>query len=298
MNKKITYEESLEIKYSNIWVQTSNYKKGREIKDVVGFSKFYNGKPFGYITNFIYPKRITGIFLSLLAYSLWLMNIALLIILVDGEIKDISAIAGFIFFVSIYCLLFRKANERKVKGWDTFFNKKIKNKEHNFADSEPAIVFDGEDLILTSQFIFDDMQEKNFESYLEKVSMQTQSSLQKILDQEKVEKKVKRDKEIREFKEDLKELGGIAAEVVQESIKSGSSAKESVNSDSPENNSANHSKGVFIQVYRSSYWETVRNLGSNEPNYVSHQLSVVAKQNPGCRVKAVCRDTGRTIDIA
>ena len=58
----------------------------------------------------------------------------------------------------------------------------IKNEEYNFTNSEAAIVFDGENIILTSQFIFNDMQEKNFESYLEKVSAQTQNSLQKILE--------------------------------------------------------------------------------------------------------------------
>ena len=297
MNKKITYDEFLEIEYKNIWVQTSNKKKGREIKDVVGFYKFYNAKSIGYITNFIYPKRITGIFLSLLAYFLWLMNIAILIFLVDGEIKDISAIAGFIFFVAIYCLLFRKANERKVRGWNTFFNKYIKNEEYDFTNSEAAIVFDGENIILTSQFIFNDMQEKNFESYLEKVSAQTQNSLQKILEQEKIEKKEKRKQELKEFKKDLKDLGGIASEVAQAAYAE-NKAKESTINNSSDDNANSHDKGVFIQVYKSSYWETHRNLGSSDPNYVSHQLSIVKNLNPDCRVRAVCRDTGRTIDVA
>lgn len=91
----------------------------------------------------------------------------------------------------------------------------------------------------------------------------------------------------------IKLLGGVSS-----SDLNFSSSSKNINDKMAPSSTASSYKSWKIQVYQGSYWEDRASGNDPNPNYISHRVETIKKQNGGKKTRAIYRDSGQVIDIS
>lgn len=331
MNRIITFQDLREFDFRNLWELKNPkfYQAPEGTNDALPRYKLRrSGSTISFLTNYLTPSRLYG-FRKFLAWLLWLFNAVLIFGTVyayqtgSGEMGQIYFT---LFFVGLYLLFFIKAGTSRVRRWDTIYTKAVETDVGTHTKS--AIIFDGRDILLANEPIFETIEERPIAAFVDDYQNQLahkeklQAETKKAADKEKA--RLKKEKEDKEFKEAVAVVGPLIGSAVKSVVSEGGlssraaqSARGTLKTDSLSSRAARAARGkpsrpsstsnepatsgsdyIKIEGYTGSYWETCATGLDNNANYIASRMQQIRKSNPGYTKLRAVDSKGRVIDVA
>ena len=329
MNKIITFQDLREFDFRNLWeLRNPKFAQAPEGSQeaVPQFKLRHSGSALSFLSNYLTPFRLFGI-RKLVAVLLWLF----VMVLIFGTVLAYRAGSGEMgqiyftgFFIVVYLLLFIKSGKSRLRRWDGLYTKAVKTDLGTH--TKPAIIYDGEDMLLANERIFELIGERPISAFVDDCLGQFKHKEQVALEAkrtaEKEKARLKKEKEVREFKEavavvgpligsGLKSLvseGGLASRAAQsargtlktDSLSSrAASAARSIHRSTKDSNDRSSSgpSSIKIEGYTGSYWETCATGLDNNANYIASQMKQIRKSNSRYTKLRAVDNQGRVIDV-
>lgn len=216
MNQIITFQDLREFDFRNMW-ELKNPKFSQapagSHEALLQFKLRHNGAPLGLLTNYLTPSRLYG-FRKFFAWILWLFILVITFATVYGYRTgsgEIGQIYFTLFFIGFYLLLFIKAGQSRLRRWNSIYAKAVKT--DLTTHTEPAIIFDGQDMLLANKRIFELIDDRPItafvDDYHDQLKHKERQELRAKKAAEKEKARLKKEKEDREFKEALAEVGPL-----------------------------------------------------------------------------------------
>lgn len=333
MNKIITIRDYRNFDFRNLW-ELKNPKFSQAPEDngeaVLQFKLRHNGSTLGHLTNYLTPYRLYG-FRKLLAWTLWLF----ILILIGGTIiayqtgtGEMGQIYFTLFFVVLYLLCFTTAGASRLRRWDRVYTKAIKADLNTH--TKPAIIFDGQDMLLANERIFDLIGERPISAFVDNYHDQLKHNTQQALQAQKAEAKetarVKKEKDaenaraakqLRKDRAALRALSGGQESVPSSkgslASRAAKAARGTTEGDFLATRAAKAARGapprssdqatpsgstsVKIEGYTGSYWQACATGLQNNPNYIAKRMQHIRKSNPNFTKFRAIDSNGRIVDI-
>lgn len=226
--QKLDLKKIDEIDIKCIWtIDLRNFKEGYELEGVISHSKIYSKGAF--FSNYFTTKRLIGVS-KLLGIVMWLLSalvwIGTIISFSDG-LFNIGQLILCIFFTSLYLLLFRGSNKKLINTWETRYTKKtnswinaaIKDTGDGEFKSNPVILIENNEVILTNEYVLNQIGDGSFNDFLKLMDNISASVVEKMKTHEREEEKKKKEFENKKFSAALSDLGDMIGEGISEHIK-------------------------------------------------------------------------------
>lgn len=326
MNRKITFQDLREFDFRHLWeLKNPKFAQAPEGANeaMPQFKRRHGGGPLRALTDYITPSRLYGI-RKLIAWLLWLFT-AVLIIGIGLAYTDGSFNMGQVYFtlvfVGLYLLCFFKSGKLRLTNWDKIYTKAVKT--DTGTHTEPTIIYDGRDMLLANDRIFEIIGERPIEAFVDDYQDQLrhkeklQAAAKKAAEKEKA--RLKKEKEDREFKEALDVVGPLIGSGIKNLVKEGGvssraarASRGTTQGDSLSSRAARAARGttqpvqkepapkpnyVKIEGFTGSYWETCASGLENNGNYVSIRMSQLRKSNPRYTKLRAVDSNGRVVDV-
>ncbi len=309
MNRIITFQDLREFDFRHLWeLKNPKFAQAPEgTNDALPqFKRRHGGGPLRILSDHITPSRLYG-FRKLAAWLLWLF-IALLVLGTGAAYLDGSFNMGqaymTLFFMGLYLLFFIKAGKFRLSNWERIYTKAVKTDVGTH--TKPAIIYDGRDMLLANERIFELIGERPIAAFVDDYKDQLahkeklQADAKKAADKEKA--RLKKEKEDKEFKEALAVVGPLIGGGIKDLVKEGGVSSRAAraargtsrNSDKPAPSAPNY---VKIEGFTGSYWETCATGLDNNANYISSRMQQIRKSNPRYTKVRAIDSSGRIVDI-
>lgn len=336
MNRIITFQDLREFDFKNLW-ELKNPKFFQEADDtnaaIPQFKLRHSGSTLSFLTNYLTPSRLYG-FRKFFAVPLWLFILLLIFATVYGYQTgsgDIGQIYFTVFFAALYLLLFINAGKARLRRWDTLYAKAVKTDfETHMA---PAIIFDGEDMLLANERIFDAMGDRPIAAFVDDYNNQhkqkERQDLQAKKAAEKEKARIKKEKEDREFKEALEVVGPLIGGGIKSLVSEGglsTRAAQAARGTTPSSRAAKAARGttlssraaraargtpppissgqdkgsassIKIEGFTGSSWETCATGLDNNANYIATRMQQIRKSNTRYTKLRAVDSKGRVVDV-
>ena len=329
MNKIITFQDLREFDFRNLW-ELKNPKfaqvpEGNQ-EAMPQFKLRHSGSTLSFLPNYLTPSRLYGI-RKLFAVLLWLFIMVLIFGTVyayrtgSGEMGQVYFTG---FFIVVYLLLFIKAGKSRLRRWDGLYTKAVKTDLGTH--TKPAIIFDGQDMLLANERIFELIGERPIVAFVDdyqgQFKLQEKEAMQAKMAEAKEKARLKKEKEDREFKEALAEVGPLIGSGLKSLVKEGGvssratqSARGTLKTDSlssraakaargtsrstkeSNNRSSSGSSNFKIEGFTGSYWETCATGLDNNANYIADRMQQIRKSNSRYTKLRAVDNQGRVIDV-
>jgi len=318
MNRKITFQDLREFDFRHLWeLKNPKFAQAPEgTNDALPqFKRRHGGGPLRILSDHITPSRLYG-FRKLAAWLLWLGAAYL-----DGSFNMGQAYMT-LFFMGLYLLFFLKAGKFRLSNWERIYTKAVKTDVGTH--TKPAIIYDGRDMLLANERIFELIGDRPIAAFVDDFQDQLrhkeklQAEAKKLADKEKA--RLKKEKEDKEFKEALAVVGPLIGGGIKDLVKEGGvssraaqSARGTRKTDSLSSRAAKAARGtssrssnepaasapnyIKIEGYTGSYWETCATGLDNNANYISTRLKQIRKSNPRYTKVRAIDSSGRIVDI-
>lgn len=335
MNKIITGQDLGHTEFKNLWeLDNPNFFRSSEDNHDAWpqFKLRQSGSFVGILTNVLTPSRLYGL-RKLFAWALWLF----IAVLIYGTVYAYRTAAGEIgqiyftlFFIGLYLLFFIKAGESRLRRWDIAYTKAVKTDVATH--TEPAIISDGQDMLLANGRIFDMMGDRPIAAFLDDVKNKRKAKDKQERDAIKVEEreaaqlKKEADKAAaKQRKKDMAALSALgggqsAAPAARSSARQGSLASRAANAargttqgDSLSSRAARAARGapprssnttspaesvsVKIEGYTGSYWQVCATGLENNANYIATRMQKIRTSNPSFTKFRAVDNNGRVVDM-
>jgi len=329
MNKIIRTQDVREYDFRNLW-ELKNPKFAQAPEGSNGalpqFKLRHSGSAVSGLTNYLTPSRLYGL-RKFFAGLLWLF-IAVLIFATVYAYRTGSGEMGQIYFtlcfIAIYLLLFSKAGRARLNRWDGVYTKAVKT--DLATHTEPAIIFDGQDMLLANERIFDLIGERPIAAFVDDYQEQHTHKEKEALEAKKAAAKekarIKKEKEDREFKDAVAEVGPLIGSGLKNLVREGGvssraaqSARGTLKKDSLSSRAAKAARGtpqppkgsgnrssfgsnnIKIEGYTGSYWESCATGLENNANYIASRMKQIRKSNPRYTKLRAIDSQGRIVDV-
>jgi hypothetical protein len=331
MNRTIAFHDLREFDFRHLWELKNPkfYLAPDGTNDALPQFKFRrSGSTIGFLTNYLTPSRLYG-FRKLFAWLLWLFVGVLILGTVyayqtgSGEMGQIFFT---LFFIGLYLLFFIGAAKSRLRRWDKIYTKAIKKDVG--AHTHPVIVYDGRDMLLANERIFETIGDRPIAAfvneYQDQLAHKEKQQAETKRATEKERSRLKKEKEDKEFKDAVAEvgplIGGAIKSVVSEgglSSRAAQSARGTLKTDSLSSRAARAARGtpsppssisnepapsgsnsIKIEGYTGSYWETCATGLENNANYIASRLEQIRKANPRYTKLRAVDGKGRVVDVA
>jgi len=323
MNRIITYKDQKNLDFKNLWeLKNPKFHQAPEGTNeaLPQYKLRSSGSALGFLTNYITPSRLYG-FRKFIAWLLWLF----IGVLIFGTLYAYQSGSGemgqvyfTLFFIGLYLLFFIKAGTSRLNRWDMIYTKAIKTDVGTHTKS--AIIFDGQDMLLANERIFELIGERPIAAFVDDYQAQLahkeklQAEAKKAADKEKA--RLKKEKEDKEFKEALAVVGPIiggglkslvseggvssrAAQSARGTLKTDSTSSRAARGTSRSSNEPAASVPDYIKIegYTGSQWETCATGLQNNANYIATRMQQIRKSNPRFTKLRAVDSTGRIVDV-
>ena len=301
LNRIITYQDLREFDVQNLWELTNpKFAQAPAGSDetLPQFKRRQRGGPLRGLTNYITPSRLYGI-RKILAWPFWVFVITLIAATATAyeegrfNMGQVYVTLGFFIF---YLLLFIKAGKSRIQKWEKIYTRKIKT--DTGTHTPPAIIFDGRDMLLANERIFEMLGARPIAAFVDdyedqlRYKKKTQAAAQKQADKDRA--RIKKQREDEEFKGAVKGLGALAASGLATAAKAPKTQARSNNARSSAPSTPNY---VKIEGYTGTYWETCASGLDNNSNYISIRLQQIRKSNPRYIKLRAVDSKGRVVDM-
>lgn len=326
MNRRITPQDLREFDFGNLW-ELKNPKFAQapdgSQEALPQFKRRHSGSSLRGITDYLTPARLYGL-RALLAWPLWLFCL----VLISATIYSYRT-TGFhmgqvyfsLTFVAAYLILFYQAGKSRLQRWEQLYTKTVKNDLGTHTD--PVIIYDGRDMLLANERIFEEIGERPIAAFVDEYQEilahkeKLRLEAKKAADKEKA--RLKKEKEDREFKEAVAEIGPLIGSGLKNLVKEGGpaygaakAARGNVDSNSMSSRAARAARGttrapdkpatskpnyIKIEGFTGSYWETCASGLENNGNYISTRMSQIRQSNPRYTKLRAVDSNGRVVDM-
>ena len=326
MNRIITFRDQKNLDFKNLWeLKNPKFHQAPEgTKEALPqFKLRHGGSLMSGLTNFLTPSRLYG-FRKLLAWLLWLF----IGVLIFGTVYayqtgfgEIGQIYFTLFFIGLYLLFFIKSGKSRLSRWDMIYSTAVKRDAGTH--TKPAIIYDGQDVLLANERIFELIGERPIAAFVDDYQDQLahkeklQAETKKAADTEKA--RLKKEKEDKEFKEALAVvgplIGGGLKNIVSEgglASRAAQSARGTLKTNSLSSRAAKAARGtsknsnepaasvpdyIKIEGYTGSQWETCATGLQNNANYISLRMQQIRKSTPRFTKLRAVDSEGRIVDV-
>lgn len=330
MHQIITPQDLRVYDFQNLW-ELKNPKFSQAPKDshdaVLQFKLRHKGGAMGFLLNYLTPSRLYG-FRKLLAWLLWLF-IALLIFATVTDHRtgtgEMGQIYFTLFFVGLYLLLFMNAGNSRMQRWDKIYTKAVKT--DLATHTKPAIIFDGQDMLMANERVFEWMGDRPIAAFVDdyqdqlKHKQHQEAQDKKTKEKEKADLKKEKDAEAaKQLKKDLTALRSLGGDSAKKSPNSESlasraakAARGNLDTDSLSSRAARSARGaprrssntaassglnsIKIEGYTGTYWQSCATGLDNNANYIARRMQQIRKSNPGFTKFRAVDSKGRVVDI-
>jgi len=309
MNRIITFQDLREFDFRHLWeLKNPKFHQAPDGSNeaLPQYKLRHSGSAMSIVTNYLTPSRLYG-FRKLFAWLLWLF-VVLLIAATSAAYLDGSFNMGQVymtlFFVGIYLLFFVKAGKSRLRKWDAIYTKAVKTDVGTH--TPPTIIFDGRDMLLANERIFEMIGERPIAAFVDDYADQLrhkeklQADAKKAADKEKA--RLKKEKEDKEFKEALAVVGPLIGGGIKDLVKEGGVSSRAARaargtSGKPDKPAPTKPNYIKIEGYTGSYWETCATGLENNSNYISTRLKQIRKSNPRYTKLRAVDGNGRVVDM-
>jgi len=326
MNRIITFQDLRGMDFRNLWELTN--PKFHQAPDGTNealpqYKCRHSGLALGFITNYLTPSRLYG-FRKFFTWLLWLFSGVLIFATIyayqtgSGEMGQIYFT---LFFIGLYLLFFIKAGKSRLSRWDKIYTKAVKTDLGTH--TKPAIIYDGQDMLLANERIYELLGERPIAAFVDdygdqlahKVKLQAEAK--KAADKEKA--RLKKEKEDKEFKEALAVVGPLVGGGIKSLVSEGGvssraarSARGTLKTNSLSSRAAKAARAttrnsseaaapapnyIKIEGYTGSQWESCATGLENNANYIATRMQQIRKSNPRYTKLRAVDTQGRIVDI-
>jgi hypothetical protein len=226
-----------------------------------------------------------------------------------------------VFFIGVYRLFFIKAGASRLSRWDTIYTKAVK--ADVATHTKPAIIYDGGDMLLANERIFELIGDRPIAAFVD--DYQNQLAQKEKLQAEaknaaaKEKARIKKEKVDKEFKDALAEVGPLIGGGIKSLVREGGpssraaqSARGTLKTDSLSARAAKAARGmsktshdpaasgpnsIKIEGYTGSQWETCATGLDNNANYIATRMQQIRKSNSRFIKLRAVDSAGRIVDI-
>jgi hypothetical protein len=327
MNRIITFQDFRKFGFKNLWeLQNPRFEQASEESThaLPRFKRRHGGGGFRFLTDFAAPSRLYGL-RKIFAWLFWLLS-ALLIFGTALSFSDGSFNIGQASFtlmaIGLYLICFAASGASRLRRWDKIYTAAIK--QDVATHTEPAIIFDGQDMLLGNARIFEMLGERKISAFVEDYSGQLKekerqhAEAKKRAEAEKVA--LKKQKEDEEYNEALGTLKAIHADRRPRSgskpplaSRAAQAARGTVEKDSISARAARAARGrparpsskpsspppsyIKIEGFTGSYWETCASGLENNSHYIAKRIQQLRKSNPRFTKFRAVDGNGRVVDV-
>lgn len=326
MNRIVTVQDVRMLDFGYLWeLKNPKFHQAPEgTHDALPQFKLRNrGSTIGFLTNYLTPSRLYG-FRKFFAWLLWLF-IGVLIFGTAYAYQSGSGEMGQVyftlFFIGLYLLFFIKAGKSRLSRWSKIYTKSVKT---DFGGhTNPAIIYDGQDMLLANERIFETIGDRPIAAFVDDCKGQLahkeklQAEAKKTADKEKA--RLKKEKEDKEFKEALAVVGPLVGRGLKNLVSEGGlssraakSARGTLETDSLSSRAARAARGtsqnsneraasaadcIKIEGYTGSQWETCATGLENNANYIASRMQKIRTTNPRYSKLRAVDSKGRVVDV-
>ncbi len=311
MNKIINIQDQLSLDFKNLWeLKNPKFHQAPDGTNeaLPQYKLRRSGSVISFITNYLTPSRLFGV-RKFFAWLLWLFIVILIFATVyayqtgSGEMGQLYFT---LFFIGLYFLFFIKAGKSRLGRWSKIYTKAVKTDLGTHTN--PAIIFDGTDVLLANERIFDLLGDRPIAAFVDdyqgqlKYKEKLQADSKKATDKEKT--RFKKEKEDKEFKEALAVVGPLVGSGLKNLVREGGASTRAARAarglpPRPSNETAPSTPNyVKIEGYTGSYWETCASGLDNNANYIATRLQQIRKSNPRYTKLRAVDGKGRIVDVA
>jgi len=288
LNKIITFQDLREFDFRNLWeLKNPKFAQAPEGSQeaMPQFKLRHSGSTLSFLYNYLIPSRLYGI-RKLFAVLLWLF----IMVLIFGTVYAYRTGSGEMgqvyftgFFIVVYLLLFIE-------------------RIFELIGERPIVAF--------------------VDDYQGQFKHQEKEAMQAKMTEAKEKARLKKEKEDREFKEALAEVGPLIGSGLKSLVKEGGvssraaqSARGTLKTDSLSSRAAKAARGtprstkesnnqsssspssIKIEGYTGSYWETCATGLDNNANYIASRMKQIRKSNSRYTKLRAVDNQGRVIDV-
>lgn len=326
MNRKITFQDLREFDFRHLWeLKNPKFAQAPDGSHdaLPQFKRRHGGGPLRALTDYITPSRLYG-FRKLVAWLLWLFIVLLILgtgLAYSDDSFNMGQVYFTLFFIGLYLMCFIKAGKSRLSRWDQIYSKAVKTDVGTH--TLPTIIYDGRDMLLANERLFDMIGDRPIAAFVDDYADQLahkeklRLEAKKAADKEKA--RLKKEKEDREFKEAVAEIGPLIGSGLKNLVKEGGpasraakAARGNVDSNSMSSRAARAARGttrtpdkpaaskpnyIKIEGYTGSYWETCASGLENNGNYISTRMSQIRRSNPRYTKLRAVDSNGRVVDM-
>lgn len=330
MNKIITHQDLAHTDFRSLWeLQNPKFSQAPDGSHEAGpqFKLRHSGSSFSFLTNYLSPSRLYG-FRKLFAGLLWVFVGVLLVgtvLAYRTGAGEMGQIYFTLFFVGLYLLFFVQAGKSRLRRWESLYTKAVKTDVTTYSD--PAIIFDGQDILLANTKIFDLMAGRSVAAFIGDIKNELKQSEKQAAQEKraaetekarlKKEQAADAAKQVKKDEAALKALGGgvekssggkgslasraaKAARGTSEGDFLASRAARAARGAPPRqsnNAPASEANPVKIEGYTGSYWQSCATGLDNNPNYIARRMVQIRKSNPNFIKFRAVDSKGRIVDM-